>query len=143
MYLDTGVSPRPVVVLVLDSEAGKPSTSYLQFTLQLFFFLLGDPFAGVIRELWQDIPGYKIMDLTSNPNFPNNPSSIEVLDKFDAPHNVDDNYGSRIRGFFKAPESGLYRYIFALLVILKKNREIREPRLKYALNLNTRNFIPI
>ena len=76
-------------------------------------FLLGDPFAGVIRELWQDIPGYKIMDLTSNPNFPNNPSSIEVLDKFDAPHNVDDNYGSRIRGFFKAPESGLYRYIFA------------------------------
>ena len=50
------------------------------------------------------------MDLTSNPNFPNNPSSIEVLDKFDAPHNVDDNYGSRIRGFFKAPETGYYRY---------------------------------
>jgi len=69
----------------------------------------GDPFAGVIREIWQDIPGYRIMDLTSNPNFPNNPSSIEVLDKFDAPHNVDDNYGSRIRGFFKAPENGLYR----------------------------------
>lgn len=51
------------------------------------------------------------MDLTSNPNFPNNPSSIEVLDKFDAPHNVDDNYGSRIRGFFKAPENGLYRWL--------------------------------
>ncbi|XP_074615208.1 uncharacterized protein LOC141874734 isoform X6 [Acropora palmata] len=73
----------------------------------------GDPFAGVIREVWQDIPGYRIMDLTSNPNFPNNPSSIEVLDKFDAPHNVDDNYGSRIRGFFKAPESGLYRFFLA------------------------------
>ena len=72
-------------------------------------FLSGDPFAGVIREVWQDIPGYRIMDLTSNPNFPNTPSSIEVLDKFDAPHNVDDNYGSRIRGFFKAPENGLYR----------------------------------
>lgn len=73
----------------------------------------GDPFAGVIREVWQDIPGYRIMDLTSNPNFPNNPSSIEVLDKFDAPHNVDDNYGSRIRGFFKAPETGLYRFFLA------------------------------
>ncbi|XP_027047022.1 uncharacterized protein LOC113674731 isoform X3 [Pocillopora damicornis] len=73
----------------------------------------GDPFAGVIREVWQDIPGYRIMDLTSNPNFPNNPSSIEVLDKFDAPHNVDDNYGSRIRGFFKAPENGLYRFFLA------------------------------
>lgn len=71
------------------------------------------------------------MDLTSNPNFPNNPSSIEVLDKFDAPHNVDDNYGSRIRGFFKAPESGLYRYIFAFWgVIVENNREIREPRIK-------------
>ena len=94
---------------------------YLILTVHPSTLLLpGDPFAGVIRELWQDIPGYKIMDLTSNPNFPNNPSSIEVLDKFDAPHNVDDNYGSRIRGFFKAPESGLYRYVLAFLVIVKK-----------------------
>ncbi|XP_032238898.2 uncharacterized protein LOC5513456 isoform X2 [Nematostella vectensis] len=75
--------------------------------------LPGDPFAGVIREVWQDIPGYKITDLTSNPNFPNSPSSIEVLDKFDAPHNVDDNYGTRIRGFFKAPETGAYRFFLA------------------------------
>ena len=70
----------------------------------------GDPFAGVIRELWNDVSGYKISDLTSNPDFPNNPSSIEVLDKFDAPFNVGDNYGSRVRGFFKAPETGYYRY---------------------------------
>ena len=82
---------------------------FMYHVTNFVFCFLGDPFAGVIREVWQDIPGYRIMDLTSNPNFPNNPSSIEVLDKFDAPHNVDDNYGSRIRGFFKAPESGLYR----------------------------------
>ena len=61
--------------------------------------------------MWQDISGYKITDLTSNKNFPNNPSSIEVLDKFDAPHNIGDNYGARVRGYFKAPESGKYRCV--------------------------------
>lgn len=50
-------------------------------------------------------------DLTSNTNFPNNPSSVEVIDNFDAPFNVEDNYGARVRGFFNAPESGYYRYV--------------------------------
>ena len=53
--------------------------------------------------------GYQVIDLTSNPNFPNNPSSVEVIDNFDAPYNVEDNYGSRVRGYFIAPETGDYR----------------------------------
>ena len=73
-------------------------------------FLLGNLHAGLIREVWYDIPGYSINDLTSNPNFPSRPSSVEVLDKFDAPFNVDDNYGSRISGYFHAPETGDYRW---------------------------------
>jgi hypothetical protein len=55
--------------------------------------------------------GYQVSDLTSNPNFPNNPSSVEVLDNFDAPYNVEDNYGSRVRGYFVAPETGDFRYV--------------------------------
>eukprot|EP00795_Rhopilema_esculentum_P005038 gene5038-148_t len=75
--------------------------------------LKGNPYAGVIREVWFDVPGYQISDLTSDPNFPNNPSSTEVLDKFDAPFNIDDNYGSRISGYLRAPETGDYRFYLA------------------------------
>jgi hypothetical protein len=64
--------------------------------------------------------GYQVIDLTSNPNFPNNPSSVEVIDNFDAPYNVEDNYGSRVRGYFVAPETGDYRYEhFVLITILR------------------------
>lgn len=48
------------------------------------------------------------MDFIFNLNFLNNLLSIEVLDKFDVLYNVDDNYGFRIRGFFKVLEIGLY-----------------------------------
>ena len=73
-------------------------------------FYVGNQHAGLIREVWYDIPGYTIADLTSNTNFPNRPSTTEVLDKFDAPYNYADNYGSRITGYFHAPETGDYRY---------------------------------
>ena len=63
--------------------------------------------------------GYQVADLTSNPNFPNNPSSVEVLDNFDAPYNVEDNYGSRVRGYFIAPESGDFRYVPLALFMIK------------------------
>lgn len=53
--------------------------------------------------------GYQVIDLTSNANFPNNPTSVEVIDNFDSPFNVGDNYGSRVRGYFVAPETGDYR----------------------------------
>jgi hypothetical protein len=72
---------------------------------------LGNHYAGLVREVWKDMGGYQVSDLTSNPNFPNNPSSVEVLDNFDAPYNVEDNYGSRVRGYFVAPETGDFRYV--------------------------------
>ena len=72
-------------------------------------FTIGNPYAGIIREVWYDIPGYQVSDLTAQQSYPNKPSSLEVLDKFDAPFNVDDNYGSRLSGYFRAPETGDYR----------------------------------
>ena len=85
-----------------------------------FSLLLGNHYAGLVREVWKDMGGYQVIDLTSNPNFPNNPSSVEVIDNFDAPYNVEDNYGSRVRGYFVAPETGDYRYEhFVLITILR------------------------
>lgn len=74
-----------------------------------FVIVIGNHYAGLVREVWTDMGGYQVIDLTSNPNFPNNPSSVEVIDNFDAPYNVEDNYGSRVRGYFIAPETGDYR----------------------------------
>lgn len=84
--------------------------------MSVVYFLalfVGNPHAGLIRDVWYNVPGYTITDLTSDPNYPHRPSSTEVLDKFDAPFNVDDNYGSRISGYFHAPESGDYRFYLA------------------------------
>lgn len=88
--------------------------------------IAGDP-GTVLRELWMDVPkaGYPnntsaVAAFTSraySPDFPDHPSFTDQLiaglqayapDQPLKPRNWDDNYGQRIRGFIKAPETGLY-----------------------------------
>ena len=58
---------------------------------------------------WLDIgSGTAVSNLTSNPNYPNNPSGYFVLTSFDAPCDWADNYGSRIRGYVIPPTTGYY-----------------------------------
>lgn len=82
----------------------------IKITLTLKYIFSGNHHSGLIREVWKGLRGYQVVDLTSNLNFPNNPTSVEVIDNFDAPFNVDDNYGARVQGYFVAPETGSYRY---------------------------------
>ena len=64
------------------------------------------PFPGIIREIWRDTPGENLTSLRTNPDYPNNPSTIEIIENFDAPFNVDNDYGSKLKGYFIAPETG-------------------------------------
>ena len=67
----------------------------------------------MIRELWKDIPGSNLAALRDNPDFPNNPTNIEVIENFDAPINIDQGYGSKLKGYFVAPETGNYTFFMA------------------------------
>jgi hypothetical protein len=68
---------------------------------------------GVLREVYTGISGASVADLLNSPDFPDNPSFIEVLPDFEAPTDVDDLYGQRVRGYLLPPQSGNYTFWIA------------------------------
>ncbi len=68
---------------------------------------------GVIREFYANIPGTAVSDLTGSANFPGSPTSTSVLTEFNAPNDVGENYGQRIRGYLKPTTSGSYQFSIA------------------------------
>jgi hypothetical protein len=68
---------------------------------------------GVIREFYANIPGTAVSDLTSSANFPGSPTSTSVLTEFNAPNDVEENYGQRVRGYLKPTASGSYQFSIA------------------------------
>ncbi len=64
----------------------------------------------IIMETFTNVPGTTLAELRANANFPNNPSETNELDEFRIPINVDDDYGVRVKGLLKAPETGTYYF---------------------------------
>ena len=71
------------------------------------------PNSIVAIDGFTNISGSAVADLQANPSYPANPSVKAVLTQFFEYRNVADNYGSRIKGFFCAPSTGLYRFSIA------------------------------
>jgi hypothetical protein len=66
---------------------------------------------NVLFEYWLDIGGgTSIADLTSNPNFPNNPTSSEWRDSFKSKVDWADNAGTRARAYLTPPQDGNYTF---------------------------------
>ncbi len=66
---------------------------------------------GILREVFEGIPGNNVSDLTGATIFPNSPTTTNLLtDYFEAPVNVLENYGQRIRGYVLPPQSGYYTF---------------------------------
>ena len=65
---------------------------------------------SILREYWLNIPGSAVSDLTSNTNYPDNPSGSDLLSTFEAPQNWADNYGTRVRGYLIAPNTGMFYF---------------------------------
>ena len=68
---------------------------------------------GVLREVYTGIGGTTVADLTNDVNFPNNPSAQEVLTDFEAPTDVDNDYGQRLTAYVVPPASGDYLFWIA------------------------------
>jgi hypothetical protein len=69
--------------------------------------------AGVIREVWSNVAGISISDLTSNANYPNSPTTSTVISTIDPPRDLFDNYGQRIKGYLAPTVTGSYKFWIA------------------------------
>ncbi|WP_165440680.1 endo-1,4-beta-xylanase [Rubripirellula amarantea] len=69
---------------------------------------------SVTTETWNDVSGSDIVSLTSLPNFPSSPTTVENWNSIASVNdNTTDNYGRRIRGYIHAPQSGNYQFYVA------------------------------
>lgn len=64
---------------------------------------------AIRQEMFLDLSGTKISDLTGNPDYPDKPSYVrQIKGYFEADVDINDNYGQRMHGLLKAPETGNY-----------------------------------
>lgn len=69
---------------------------------------------GLLREVFTNIPGNNISDLTSAPSFPDRPARREYLTGgVETGPDEADNYGQRLRGFLLPPATGDYVFWIA------------------------------
>lgn len=69
---------------------------------------------NITYQLWQNITGgVAVSNLTSNINYPNNPTSTSLITSVELPVNQGDNFGVRIAGYICAPVSGSYTFWIA------------------------------
>ena len=68
---------------------------------------------GVLREVYTGIAGTAVSDLTNSPSFPNSPASTSILNTFEAPTDVDDEYGQRLTAYVVPPTTGNYVFWIA------------------------------
>jgi len=64
----------------------------------------------LLKEVWEDINGGSINNLTSSPKYREDPDLSEYISEFDFPKNTDENYGLRISGFLIPPLTGEYTF---------------------------------
>ena len=65
---------------------------------------------AITRELFTNFSGSGLSNLAAAPFFPNTPSSVTLQNLFESPQNTGGNYGTRMRGFVVAPQSGDYTF---------------------------------
>ena len=75
--------------------------------------LLSQQSNGVLREVYLGISGGTIAGLLSSPNYPGSPSLETIQSIFEAPTDVADNYGQRMRALLLPPVTGNYTFWIA------------------------------
>ncbi|MBI2929489.1 MAG: protein kinase [Verrucomicrobia bacterium] len=66
---------------------------------------------GALRcEMFTNITGLKLSDLTNHSRFPNRPDATDWVHQFETPADVAENYGVRLTGYLVPPKTGDYRF---------------------------------
>lgn len=70
--------------------------------------------SGLISyQEWRGIEGWELSDLTSHPDYPENPDTTGYVTSLQIPTNYGYNYGQRFLGSIIAPETGTYYFWIA------------------------------
>ena len=84
---------------------------------RITFTKLGGGTGRALREWWTDISGGMVSNLTSNVNYPYNPTGRELPRSFEGPTHPSEwglnNYGTRIRGYLNPITTGSYTFWIA------------------------------
>lgn len=64
----------------------------------------------VLWEAWQGVTGGSYQELQALPDFPAKPWRTEFPRELEAPNNVGDSFGGRLRGYLYPPETGEYTF---------------------------------
>lgn len=68
---------------------------------------------AVKRQVWTGVTGTAVTNLTSLAAYPNSPNTTDYRTIFESPVNSGDNYGQRLSGYLRAPDSGTYTFWIA------------------------------
>jgi hypothetical protein len=96
------------------SQSGNYVATYTNATgcqsTQAFTITVSTATGTILREYWTGITGTAISNLTSNANYPNNPSGSGQITSLEGSTNWAENYGTRIRGYIYPTTSGSYTF---------------------------------
>src|SRR3954452_18342502 len=100
---------------------GRKLLSYLAILSRAFvigmclqFFTPPACAGSITREVFAGIGGNTVDDLINSGIYPDNPTSTNlVTDFFEAPTDIDDNYGQRMHGYIVPPVTGNYTFWIA------------------------------
>jgi hypothetical protein len=67
----------------------------------------------ILWEWWTGIEGVTVASLTGDPNYPAKVTGSQFVDQFASAVDWNDNYGQRLMGWLKPPESGDYTFWIA------------------------------
>jgi hypothetical protein len=100
-YLAVGVARQapPREVEVKEFVKNRPPAAYL-------------PTGSILREVWRNIGGDSVADLTGHPKFKEKPDESGPISAIDS-WNLGNSYGVRIRGYVHPPETGEYVFWIA------------------------------
>ena len=65
---------------------------------------------GMSRDVWLDIDGSTLSDLTDHPDYPDKASGTQAVSGTASVEDEGDNYGARFRGYVIPPASGTYTF---------------------------------
>lgn len=137
----TSTGDRVVTLRVTDNDGLTGTASRTISVLTLAPPQCAGASGGLLRQYWTGIGGTSIPDLVNHPNYPNSPSGSSVLNSFQGPTSFGNNYGTRVRGYIVAPETGAYTFTVtsddASAVYLSPNAEARHKALICSVPGNT------
>ncbi|SFZ94061.1 Por secretion system C-terminal sorting domain-containing protein [Flaviramulus basaltis] len=96
--LPNGTLQRPMPINNFSKPPSEPEPTYNC-----------DATGEMLHQRWDGITGTVTSDLTSDGNYPDNPTTTNIMTgTLDQEGGVDDNYGSKVSGILCAPETGNY-----------------------------------